>query len=50
MLDRYGYATHEVLNKPPPLADYDAYATDATLRGIVRAFGAEWAEANLTEA
>ena len=25
MLDRYGYATHEVLNQPPPLADYDAY-------------------------
>jgi putative acyl-CoA dehydrogenase len=50
MLDRYGYATHEVLNQPPPVADYDAYATDATLRGIVKAFGAEWAEAKLTEA
>jgi putative acyl-CoA dehydrogenase len=50
MLDRYGYATHEVLNQPPPLADYDAYATDGALRAIVRAFGAEWAEPKLTEA
>ena len=49
MLDRYGYATHEVLNQPPPLADYDAYATDRTLRGIVRAFGVEWAEPRLSE-
>ena len=49
MLDRYGYATHEVLNQPPPLADYDAYATDRTLRGIVRAFGVEWAEPKLCE-
>jgi putative acyl-CoA dehydrogenase len=49
MLDRYGYATHEVLNQPPPLADYDAYATDPTLRSIVRAFGADWAEPRLSE-
>src|SRR5215213_7337035 len=49
MLDRYGYATHEVLNQPPPLADYDAYATDGTLRRIVRAFGVEWAEPKLSE-
>ncbi|HEX8663161.1 MAG TPA: acyl-CoA dehydrogenase family protein [Beijerinckiaceae bacterium] len=50
MLDRYGYATHEVLNQPPPLADYDAYATDPVLRSIVRAFGAAWAEPKLFEA
>jgi putative acyl-CoA dehydrogenase len=49
MLDRYGYATHEVLNQPPPLADYDAYRTDSSLRAIVRAFGAEWAEPKLSE-
>src|SRR5829696_6112788 len=48
MLDRYGYATHEVLNQPPPLADYDAYTTDPALRRIVRAFGAEWAEPKLS--
>ena len=49
MLDRYGYATHEVLNQPPPLADYDAYATDWTLQRIVRAFGVDWAEPKLSE-
>ena len=49
MLDRYGYATHEVLNQPPPLADYDAYATDRTLQRIVRAFGVDWAEPKLSE-
>jgi putative acyl-CoA dehydrogenase len=43
MLDRYGYATHEVLNQPPPLADYDAYATDPALQRIVSTFGADWA-------
>jgi putative acyl-CoA dehydrogenase len=47
MLDRYGYATHEVLNQPPPLADYDAFATDATLGRIVHAFGADWARPKL---
>ncbi|HEX2727247.1 MAG TPA: acyl-CoA dehydrogenase family protein, partial [Beijerinckiaceae bacterium] len=50
MLDRYGYATHEVLNQPPPLSDYDAYATDPTLRAVVGAFGAGWAEARLAHA
>jgi putative acyl-CoA dehydrogenase len=47
MLDRYGYATHEVLNQPPPLADYDAYATDPALRRMVTTFGAEWADEKL---
>src|SRR3954454_13932092 len=50
MLDRYGYATHEVLNQPPPLDDYDAFASDDTLRGGVRAFGAESAEPKLERA
>jgi putative acyl-CoA dehydrogenase len=45
--DPFGYATHEVLNQPPPLADYDAYGTDPALKAIVRAFGAEWAEDRL---
>ncbi len=44
------YATHEVLNQPPELSDYDAYATDETLRSVVTTFGAEWAEARLREA
>jgi len=47
MLDRYGYATHEVLNQPPPLADYNVYATDPTLRRIVSTFGAAWGEDKL---
>jgi putative acyl-CoA dehydrogenase len=50
MLDRYGYATHEVLNQPPPLSDYDAYATDATLRAVVAAFGGGWAAPKLAQA
>ena len=37
------YATHEVFNQPPALADYDAYATDPWLPGIVQAFDAGWA-------
>ena len=36
--DPFGYATHEVLNQPPPLADYDAFGTDPALKAIVRAF------------
>jgi putative acyl-CoA dehydrogenase len=50
MLDRYGYATHEVLNQPPPLADYDAFSTDPTLGRIVHAFGADWARPKLEAA
>lgn len=36
-------ATHEVLNQPGDLADYDAYATDRALVSAVRAFGGDWA-------
>ena len=50
MLDRYGYATHEVLNQPPPLVGHDAYASDPALGRIVAAFGAEWARDRLTVA
>jgi putative acyl-CoA dehydrogenase len=50
MLDRYGYATHEVLNQPPPLVDYDAYSTDPALQRIVGTFGADWAEPKLRTA
>jgi len=38
--DPFGYATHEVMNQPPPLADYDAFGTDETLKTIVHTFGA----------
>lgn len=49
-LDPFGYATHEVLNQAPPLAGYDAYATDPTLRAVVEAYGAGWASDRLGEA
>ena len=47
MLAGYGYATHEVLNQPPPLAEFDAFSTDPTLRRVVAAFGAGWAREKL---
>src|SRR3954469_12928950 len=49
-LDGHAYATHEVLNQPPPLADYDAFGTDRTLRSVVAAFEAERAESPLHQA
>ena len=48
--DAHAYATHEVLNQPPPLADYDAFATDGALRSIVATFAADWAVPQLHEA
>src|SRR4051812_19391571 len=41
--DAHAYATHDVLNQPPPLADYDAFGTDPALKAVVRAFDADWA-------
>jgi putative acyl-CoA dehydrogenase len=41
------YATHEVLNQPKDLADYNAYQSDATLRSVVHNFDAEWADVHL---
>jgi len=35
--------THEVLNQPPPLADFDLFASDRALVDAVRREGAEWA-------
>jgi putative acyl-CoA dehydrogenase len=48
--DPLGYATHEVLNQPPALADYDAFASDPVLQKVVAVFGAEWARERLHEA
>jgi len=42
-------ATHEVLNQPPPLVDYDVFAADAALVEGVRREGAGWAEDELSE-
>jgi putative acyl-CoA dehydrogenase len=35
--------THEVLNQPPPLVDYDLFETDAALREALEREGAAWA-------
>ena len=40
-------ATHEVLNQPPPLADYNVFEQDAALREAVQREGAGWAEDRL---
>jgi putative acyl-CoA dehydrogenase len=48
--DSYGYATHDVLNQPPALADYDVYGTDPILRSVTKTFGADWADQRLHEA
>ena len=41
-------ATHEVLNQPPPLADYDLFRSDRALVDAARREGAAWAEAELS--
>ncbi len=38
------FRTHEVENQPPPLAPYDAYATDLALREALSREGGDWAE------
>jgi putative acyl-CoA dehydrogenase len=43
------HATHEVLNQPPPLVDYNLFAEDAALVAGVRREGAAWAEEHLRE-
>ena len=41
------FTTHRVENQPPPLAPYDAYATDLPLREALHREGGGWAEANV---
>ena len=50
MSDSAAYATHEVTNQSPALADYDAFATDPVLWSIVHTFDAAWAGDRLHEA
>lgn len=45
-----GYATHEVLNQPGALENYNAYAGDQALVEAVRVFGADWAGDTLHQA
>lgn len=42
------HATHEVLNQPPPLEDFNAWATDKPLREAVKVYGGCWAEPRLS--
>jgi putative acyl-CoA dehydrogenase len=48
--DPFGYATHEVLNQPPPLSDYDAFGSDSVLQRIVASFDADWSRERLHDA
>ena len=41
------FATHEVFNQPPPLADYDLFSSDRALQEAVKREGADWALAGL---
>ena len=41
--------THEVLNQPPALHDYDRLAQDRALLEAIRREGAEWAEDDIAD-
>ena len=45
-----GYATHEVLNQAGALQDYNTFTEDRPLVEAARAFGAGWAEPDLSRA
>ena len=45
--DRYLAHTHEVINQPAALVDYNLYSTDLALREAVGVQGGEAAEASL---
>jgi putative acyl-CoA dehydrogenase len=42
-----GFATHEVMNQPPPLVDYDLFGSDRALQEAVRREDADWAAPSL---
>ncbi len=43
------FDTHEVLNQPPPLLDYDLFGTDRALVDALERAGASWAHGRATE-
>lgn len=45
-----GFATHEVMNQPGSLENYNAFRDDKPLFEAVRAFGADWAGEHLAQA
>jgi putative acyl-CoA dehydrogenase len=47
--DPYGAVTHEVLNQPVDLADYNLFGADLALKEAVRREGAEWATNDLAD-
>jgi putative acyl-CoA dehydrogenase len=49
-VERPTSATHEVVNQPSPLVDYNVYAADRVLVEAVRREGAEWAEGRISAA
>jgi putative acyl-CoA dehydrogenase len=48
--DAPGYATHEVLNQPGALANYNAFSDDVALVQATTVFGADWADTHLRRA
>jgi putative acyl-CoA dehydrogenase len=46
-LDPYGAVTHEVINQPVELADYNLFDSDIALKEAVRREGAAWAAKSL---
>ena len=48
-LDVRAAGTHKVVNQPPPLADYNLFATDLVLAQALDREGAGWARARLEE-
>jgi putative acyl-CoA dehydrogenase len=47
-VERRSGATHEVVNQPSPLVDYNVYAADRVLREAVKREGADWDEARIS--
>jgi putative acyl-CoA dehydrogenase len=47
-VERPAFGTHEVVNQPSPLVDYNVYAADRVLVEAVRREGADWAEARIS--
>jgi putative acyl-CoA dehydrogenase len=47
-VERPAFGTHEVVNQPPPLVDYNVFETDRPLVEAVRREGGEWAEARIS--
>jgi putative acyl-CoA dehydrogenase len=47
-VERRSFGNHEVVNQPPPLVDYNVFASDRVLVEAVRREGADWAEERIS--